>query len=384
MNENKKYAKSPHKIPEKVLLPNERIPLTAYILLGLALLSLIIVLIARFNTGFADFFNRNISSVFRFLLAKITNILPFSLAELLILLIPVILAIIILFAIRRKSSTWRAVVSYIVTLFAGASVFFTLFVFTFGTGYYTPTLDKQLSLDKQPVSRNDLYETALILADEINALVPEIHYDLDGASKMPYSLAEMDDKLMVSYGALSDKYSFIQRFNSNIKPVLCSVAMSYTHITGVYTFFTGESNLNIDFPDYTLPFTAAHEFAHQRGIAREDEANFVAFLVCEKSDDAYIRYCGYLNLCEYVLNALYSADDTPKKDYYYSARRALDSSVRSEMNAYAIFMEKYQDSAAGNIGSSINDTYLNLNGVAEGSRSYGLVADLAVAYFKAK
>ena len=48
--------------------------------------------------------------------------------------------------------------------------------------------------------------------------------------------------------------------------------------------------------------------AHQRGIAREDEANFIAFLVCMASDDPYIRYSGYLEVYEYVASSLYSDD----------------------------------------------------------------------------
>jgi glycerate kinase len=34
----------------------------------------------------------------------------------------------------------------------------------------------------------------------------------------------------------------------------------------------------------------------------------MAFLVCTASEDPYFRYCGYLNLYEYVASALYSAD----------------------------------------------------------------------------
>ncbi len=374
--------KSPHEIPKRVPLPNEKIPVFAFVFLGLALVSLILVLIARQNTAFADFFNDNISSVFRAVLAWITGPLPFSLAELLILSSPLIVTLIIWWAIRRKSTTWRAVVSYIVTLLASASVLFSLFVFTFGMGYHTTTLDKRIGLDKQPVSAEELYDTAMILVEKTNALVPTIRYELNGSSSMPYSLSEMGDKLMLAYSSFSNKHPFVQRLDSNIKPVLFSVAMSYTQITGVYTFFTGESNLNIDFPDYSLPFTAAHEFAHQRGIAREDEANFVAFLICIESEDPYIRYCGYLNLYEYVSSKLYSADQTQDKSLYYGAREALDSSALGEIRAAALFNEKYSNSFMGSVGDSVNNAYLTLSGVQEGSKSYGLVVDLAVAYYK--
>jgi hypothetical protein len=155
--------------------------------------------------------------------------------------------------------------------------------------------------------------------------------------------------------------------------------MSYTHITGVYTFFTGEANINVNFPDYTIPFTAAHELAHQRGIAREDEANFVAFLVCAASDDPYIRYSGYLNLYEYVASALYSAD----RRLYTDSYTALPAAVRAERAAYIKFFEKYRENVAANVSESVNNAYLQSQGNTAGTKSYGLVVDLAVAYYRA-
>ena len=131
------------------------------------------------------------------------------------------------------------------------------------------------------------------------------------------------------------------------------------------------------FPDYTIAYTAAHELAHQRGIAPEDEANFVAFLVCLESDDPYIRYSGYTNMLEYVLSALYRADGKSYTEVY----RKIDNAVRREFAAYSDFFDKYRDSTASRVTDKVNDTYLKLNGT-EGSVSYGLVVDIAVAYYK--
>ena len=194
---------------------------------------------------------------------------------------------------------------------------------------------------------------------------------------MPYGLREMNKKLLSAYESLHEKHDFIPVLTSYVKPIMLSEPMTYTHITGVYTFFTGEANLNTNSTDYTLPFTAAHELAHQRGVAREDEANFTAFLVCAESDDPYIRYCGYMNLCEYVLNALYSAD----KELWETAYKKLDSRAIYEMIAYSEFFDKYRESVAADISGAINDAYLQVNNT-EGTASYGLVVDLAVAYFK--
>ena len=158
---------------------------------------------------------------------------------------------------------------------------------------------------------------------------------------------------------------------------MMSEAMSYSHITGVYTFFTGEANINVKFPDYTIPYTAAHELAHQRGFAKEDEANMIAFLVCLESDDIYIQYSAYLNMFEYVGAALYKAD----KKMYSEIRDMLDKTILNEMRAYNVFFDKYSESVASQVSGTVNDVYLKTQGT-EGQISYGMVVDLTVAYLK--
>ena len=326
---------------------------------------------------FADFFNRYISSVYRAIFAKLTGWIPFSLAEAVIIAIPLILVVLIGIANRRFSDSWRQVGVFCVSLLSVLSLFFAAFTVGFAPGYHGSTLDKKLGIERTEVSAEELYDTASILAENIEKEVDEICFRQQSFSIMPYS--EMNDKLIAAYDKACEKYPFIQRLDSNLKPVMLSEAMSYMHITGVYTFFTGEANINIDFPDYTVPYTAAHELAHQRGVAREDEANFVAYLVCIESDDAYIRYCAYLNLYEYVANALYKASP----ELYAEVQTSLDMRVRYEMNAFSEFFEKYRDSVASDISGAVNDTYLTIQGTP-GTASYGMVVDLAVAYYRAK
>ncbi len=385
MNETKSPSRPPRvrgKIPGRIPLPSERIPVWSLVLLGVAALSLILLGIARASAPFADFYNRTFGAAFRAVFAFLTNLIPFSFAELLVLLIPLALFLLIFYGIKYRSQTVRSVLAYIVILLSGVSFLFSTFVLNHGIGYHTTELGDRISLANDPVYVTELAETAEKLIDEIHIHLPLIEYERSGASNMPYSLTHMNDKLMDAYDSLAAKYDFIQNPNSRVKPVMLSELMSYSHFTGFYTFFTGEANINIDFPDYTLPYTAAHELAHQRGIARENEANFVAFLACMESPDCYIRYCGLVNMYEYVANALYSADNSPGKTRYYEVTSKLDPRIRGEMNAYSEFFSKYRHSAISNVTTSINDSFLKANGNEEGSKSYGLVVNLAVSYYK--
>lgn len=356
----------------------KRLPIVCKVIYLLTLLSVVLYLIFTQSRGFSDWFNQNISTWGRRLLAYLTAWLPFSVAEILLILLPVIVVVLIVIAHRHFSESAHDAWVYLRILLSAPCLILVIFVWNFAPGYYGTTLDEKLELNRQKVSANELFETAEILSAELSRLTPEIEFLEDGSSRMPYSYKEMNEKLLDAYERFCEKQSFIDHFYSRVKPVMLSEPMSYTHITGVYTFFTGEANINVHFPDYTVPYTAAHELAHQRGIAKEDEANFIAFLVCMESDDPYIRYSACLNLYEYVVVALRKAD----KELYRESYLALPTEVQNEEIAYSRFMEKYRDNIVADVSHKTNDIYLQSQGSPEGSKSYNLVVDLAVAYYK--
>lgn len=357
----------------------EKFSVLFYVFCGIALLALILYVIAAISPGFANGYNRTVGAAVRAFLAHLTSFLPVSLAEMMLYAVPLLIVGIVIYAYRRRCETWRSTLVFIASVLAACSLLFSLFVFGFGTGYHTDPLEERLGLVTEEVATDELRETAEYLAEKVNWAANGVSFGENGFSVMPYDLRELNDRLLQAYDPICDRYDFVQRLNSRIKPVQASRLMSYTHITGVYSYFTGEANLNVYFPDYTLPYTAAHELAHQRGIARENEANFVAFLVTAGSEDPYIRYSGYLNLFEYVSSALYRAD----VEAYKTVIASLDKQVIGELRAYSAFFDEFRDSVAADVSNAVNDTYLKLNGSSDGTASYGLVVDLAVAYHKA-
>ena len=357
--------------------PKRRFPIASIVLFALAGVSALIYLAGMIWQPFADFFSRYPGAVVRGFMAHLTSWLPFSFAEAFLLFIPVTLFFVIRIGIKKYSDSWHNTFVYIGILLSIASLLLTLWCCGFGIAYRGSSLDKKLQLERRDVSAEELKYTTSVLVQKVNEEAQNVTFRYQNFSVMPYSLNEMNEKLLDSYDKISDEYKFVPRLYSRVKPVVLSEPWSYTHITGVYTYFTGEANLNVNFPDYTLPFTAAHELAHQRGIAREDEANFMAFLVCINSDDPYIRYSGYLNMYEYVASSLYSANS----DMYFEVLGKLNESVRYEMRAYSAFFDKYRENVVADVSETVNDTYLKVQGT-EGTKSYGMVTDLAVAYYK--
>ncbi len=353
------------------------------ILLYLTLVSVIIYTISRFVPAFAEFWTRYPAQAIRFVLAKLTGWIPFSLAETLIVSLP---ALAIAYIVGSTVSTKRDgsdknFYRWLRPLISVVLLILTLFLSAFGPAYGRYTLAENLDLEQKPVSADELFTTGLIVSTMASGELDKVDFDLSGASVMPYDYHTLVDKVNVAFGNYAEIADYIGHFDSNPKPIALSEPMTYTHISGVYTFMTGESNVNTNYPDFLVPFTMAHEMAHQRGIAREDEANFVAFLVCISSDDAYIRYSGYANMLHYLNGALSRADSDKYAVLY---RNYTPAQIQKEFAAYSEFFDKYRDSVASEVTGAVNNSFLQSQGQQAGTKSYGLVVDLAVAYYKAK
>ena len=362
---------------DKENVKKTKIPKAVIIIYAVTAFCALLYLLFLISEPFSDFFNRYVSSFFRAVLAHLTSWIPFSLAEFMLLLIPVWVFLISRAIIKEYGSSMKETLKGVLCILSVLGIVFSIFTLNFAAGYRGSTLDDKLGIARNKVSVDQLYTTSMILLEGIESTVDQVCFETDGFSIMPYNYSGMNDKLIEAYDSATQKYDFIQKLNSRLKPVMLSEPMSYTHITGVYTFFTGEANINVNFPDYCVVFTAAHELAHQRGIAREDEANFMAFLICLESEDAYVRYCGYLNLYEYVASALSRAD----KDLFNHSYSQLPEAVKGELRAYSDFYEKYEHSTASKVSETVNNTFLTSQGTP-GTKSYGMVVDLAVAYYK--
>ncbi len=343
--------------------------------------SLTVYILSRLSPGFAELWTRYPSSWIRLVLAKLTTPFSFSLAECLLLSVPVLAIIYLIVSWRgmNRASSQADFYKWLLPLLCAVMLVVSCFFVTFGPSFFRYPLEENLGLVKEDVSAQELYDTAVKISIEMQEELDEVVFRYGGSSKMPYSYRELADKMNEAFKDYASKADYISSFYAYPKPIALSEPFTYTHISGVYSFITGESNININYPDFIIPFTMAHEMSHQRGIAREDEANFVAYLVCLESDDVYIRYSGYSNMINYVMNALYKADKDLYFDFYHNH---YPIRVRSEFSAFSLFFDKYRDSSASTVTGTINNSFLSSQGQSEGIRSYGLVVDLAVAYYK--
>lgn len=350
------------------------VPRWVLVALIVTVISVMLLLISAAFAPIADFLNGTLGEATRISLSILSSVFPFSVFEwLLILLLPLTALFIV---IRVKRGRGGHPLRTVFSLIGIIGIIASSYVFTLGVGYHTAPLADRLGIEEDAdITREELYAVADYLVEQINLLAGELDMS-EGESVMGYSIDGLSRELASAYGEFLNDYPIFTGYTSRVKPVLSSPLMSDAGITGIYSFFTGEANLNVDYPDYCHPFTAAHELAHQRGIARENEANFVAFLVCVRSSDSYIRYSGYLNMLEYVGSALYRTDE----DSYRELIARLDSGAVSDMRAASAVTAAHRDSWFNKLNDFLNDTYLKANGT-EGVVSYGYVVRLVLGYY---
>lgn len=265
-----------------------------------------------------------------------------------------------------------------------------LFLLVFGLNYQRRPLAETLQFERRDPTPLEIETISRAVVDGVNRNFEESEPGVRvsspgfqdgsprgggaGGSSLPLSRAELYAVLEEAYGA---EPLLRGAFDAGVppKPVYFSGLMSRFGVAGVYSPFTGEPNYNTLQPDCDLPFAVAHEMAHQRGYAREDEANFIAFLVCTKSSNPYVRYSGYLGALR-VLGVLFRI--APER--YRDVVAALGEGPRADLRARAQFWARYQGRLA-NFGQGVNHVYLTINGVRSGVRNYNEASALIVGYY---
>lgn len=329
---------------------------------------------AKKDAKFADLINSGISHAIRKFMATLTSNINFSIFEVIVVCIPILVIILIILAVKRfKRREGRlrlisTILSITLILLSGNTI-------CLGFGYRITSLRSKLNLPSVEVTEDRLADILIQIRDELNRISKDIEYSENGTS-VGHDIDKTSELICLSFDTLSDEYGFFENYDSKVKLVKNGPAMTMLGISGIYTYYTGESNVNSAFPISEITFVAAHELSHQRGIMRENEANFMAFLVTVTSDDAYLNYSGYLSMYQYIASALYRTNP----DRYYEINRELSGGPRADIIATNDVIIKYADTFIADISEFINDIFLKSNGTS-GVVTYGEVVKLTVAYY---
>ena len=353
----------------------QRIRVSAVMLI---LSALLMAASAKFP-AYAEWYSEKIYPLLVDTVGRLTGLLPFSAAEICLYLLLCGLAVSAVLAAAKIVKGGRAsAVLYVwfSKVILAVSVLALLYTVGCGINYRRNSFSTEEGIVTSVYGTDELEKICVWLTEEVNARAEEVPRDGQGVMELSGPEGEGAAEAMEM---LAEEFPSLEGYYPEPKEVIVSEILSFQGLTGVYSPFTVEANYNGDMTPYNIPFTVCHELSHLRGFMEEKEANFIAFLACIGSDRTDFQYSGYLSGWTYCMNALYRTD----RETWQEVRGLLDERAETDVAANSEFWSSYEG-VISETADRVNDTYLRVNGQADGVKSYDRMVDLIVAYFRDK
>ena len=344
-------------------------------LLGLAVIGAYFAL--RGNSALMQTLSDRLVRPWHRVMSRLCAHLPISVAEALIALAVILgLVYIIIFVVLliRKPERGARVYRFVLTWVAAFAVIYGGFCLLWGVYYYSADFEEQSGIRGAPASVEQLTAVTRYFTDLVNQYDARLVRDEDGAFA-----EDLDDVFNASpqlYTAIEQRVPCLSGDALKAKPVFFSRIMSYINFTGFFFPFTGEANINVDSPACLAPSTIAHELAHQRGVAEEDEANFVAVLASLESGDPVYSYSACLLAYIHLGNALYKAD----RDAWEENYARLAAGPRHDLDENNRYWKQFE-TPVSTVSDQVYTGFLQSYGQTLGLKTYGKCVDLLIAYY---
>ncbi len=316
----------------------------------------------------------HISGAIAFLTSRTNYSVVEFLIYALIAFIAVSFLVLVIGLILRKIRPVR-LVGFLLSLCVAAGVLLNVFYITWGFNYARPALSTSMGLDVHERPAEELTALCEDLAESAATLRAQVDESEKGVFYLPGGYRNKFQKIPAAYEALNNDIRFFTSQATVAKSVFYSEGLSYAGIAGIYIPFTAEPNVNVGQPALLLLSSAAHETAHYMGIAREDEANFMAYLACIHSDDPAVHYSGVMLALTHCTNKLYDTD----YDAYASLYASYSDGMKRDLADYNTYWDAYEGPVEKTV-TEVNDNYLKFNNQENGVKSYGMMVDLLLAY----
>ncbi len=309
-------------------------------------------------------------------LCQLTAAVPFSVAELLIAAaVLALLADLVYTALTaRRKGLGRQLYRAFVSLCTAGLVFYGGFCLLWGAYFYADDFTAKAGLSTEKISVEQLRTVTAWFARLSNEYAPQVPRDENGvcATDRAAVLARSPEL----YRRAVERFPCLDWPEVPAKPVLCSRIMSYLDFTGFFFPLTAEANVNTDYPPSLFASTVAHELAHQRGVAKEQEANFTAVLACLEDGDPEFVYSACLLAYTHLGNALYEADRAAWEPIYDS----LSEGVLRDFAANRAYWSQF-DTPVQTVSNTVYENFLYSYDQDLGLKSYGACVDLLVNYY---
>ncbi|MEF9959407.1 MAG: DUF3810 domain-containing protein [Niameybacter sp.] len=314
------------------------------------------------------------------ILSTITGIFPFSLFEWGIYLGLGSLILYTLYTlfkcITQFQDFFRLIGTYVLNIGCIGSILFFIFIAFWGVNYKRPHFSEHYGIEIGEYSTEELGEVYAFLLSEGSKARSKLPTDENGVALPLGDYRDIFKRAQLGYDVAGEKFTVLNGNYGKAKPVLASPLMNYTGITGIYSPFTAEPNVNISVPSITIPATTCHEMAHQRGYGFENECNFIAYITALSHPDPDFQYSAYIMAIAYTSNALATAD----RDLLLSINANMPEGIYTDLVAINTFWDGYKGEVQ-EATEQANNAYLQSNGVAAGTASYGEMVNLILAFY---
>lgn len=336
---------------------NKKSTIKKLIVIGALALLLGVLMLLKMSKSVCEFFATTFSRVWIFIFGNLFGVFPFSLYELLLVVVIIgIIIIIVCFIKYLCGRKWQRLLSMCLSLVIAVLAFVNIYTLSASFSYNRADLPSEIYVEytSEDFTKEDAIQLASIMVDKVNAAFRKTEHDANGNIVYPYTNREMSDLLDVEYSKLQNRY--FSPYTPRAKTIINKTIMSEMHIVGVFFAPFGEANINGYETSLDLPHTMAHELAHGKGVMREHEANLVAYYILVTCDNEYLSY-GSLVDCMYSALSLLSMFPDSQKDYNEIVAK-IDKGINVERRNYSKFWSQF--TTLDKIGRFFNDLYLKM------------------------
>jgi len=279
---------------------------------------------------------------------------------------------------RRESRLIDVLKVFFLQILWVMSILFPVFLALWGLNYQRLPLAETLGFDRVPTRAGELESIGLQIVSGVNSNYELARgtRELTGPGALPITRDAVYKSLERAFQNEALLGEASQGEFSNPKPLLLSRLTSWSGVSGFYIPFTGEVTFNEDVPAFDLPMVIAHHKAHQRGYAREDEANFVGYIACVNSTEPYVRYSGYL----YGLKVL-GVLSRGNIDRYNDLLSRINDGPKADLRERSAFWERMKTSVLSAVSRRTFSGYLRANRVSGGIKNYDEDVALIIGYY---
>lgn len=301
----------------------------------------------------------------------VTSLVSFSVGDILYGFL-MFYMVLLIFSLLRKKTNPQAVNTrskfFRVAIKCSRNIFvvYLIFVWVWGMNYFRSDISVAFKVNKSAYSKSELIELNQNLLFKIKVFRPTIKSQLS-------DLNESARKAYVSLGLISNRDS--ERLK--VKKSVFSKAIAYLGVSGYYNPFTGEAQIDEFYPQSIKSFVTAHEMAHQLGHAREDDANYLAFLASENTSDSALIYATQLQIFLYANVALYECDSANAKKF----RNELPLESKGDIKNLFLYYNSKKNPVEP-IVSNLFGWFLKRHRQPQGVVTYSKVLSLVMDYYR--